>query len=279
MHHGIKGQKWGVRRFQNKDGSYTDEGRIRYEKDKKSSRAIDGIKDFYKKHEKSIKIGASVVASAAIVYGSYKLYQKLPAENIGALSYAKSDSLKSTLSDYGTKSLNIPSGTKFYRISRDAMEDYAASGSAYVTYKLRDAARYVNASGNKFSFPGGSRDFLHTMTSSSTIKVPSARDMAKIYLKQHPNATDQSFRMMFTYGFVQWDEDGLNDPVVKAFKKQAESFKNALLAEGYNAIIDLEDAGLKVEAPLILLSTNNMSVKSSKIKPFERVVAGAIKRR
>ena len=29
-HHGIKGQKWGVRRFQNKDGSYTPEGKQRY---------------------------------------------------------------------------------------------------------------------------------------------------------------------------------------------------------------------------------------------------------
>ena len=29
-HHGIKGQKWGVRRFQNKDGSLTDIGRKRY---------------------------------------------------------------------------------------------------------------------------------------------------------------------------------------------------------------------------------------------------------
>lgn len=29
-HHGIKGQKWGVRRYQNKDGSYTDSGKIRY---------------------------------------------------------------------------------------------------------------------------------------------------------------------------------------------------------------------------------------------------------
>ena len=29
MHHGIKGQKWGVRRFQNPDGSLTDEGRKR----------------------------------------------------------------------------------------------------------------------------------------------------------------------------------------------------------------------------------------------------------
>jgi len=29
-HHGIKGQKWGVRRYQNPDGSYTDLGKKRY---------------------------------------------------------------------------------------------------------------------------------------------------------------------------------------------------------------------------------------------------------
>lgn len=30
FHHGIKGQKWGVRRYQNPDGSLTEEGRQRY---------------------------------------------------------------------------------------------------------------------------------------------------------------------------------------------------------------------------------------------------------
>lgn len=29
-HHGIKGQKWGIRRYQNEDGSYTEEGKRRY---------------------------------------------------------------------------------------------------------------------------------------------------------------------------------------------------------------------------------------------------------
>lgn len=33
MHFGIKGQKWGVRRFQNKDGSITPKGKKRYEDD------------------------------------------------------------------------------------------------------------------------------------------------------------------------------------------------------------------------------------------------------
>ena len=32
-HHGIKGQKWGVRRFQNKDGSLTPAGKRRYDDD------------------------------------------------------------------------------------------------------------------------------------------------------------------------------------------------------------------------------------------------------
>lgn len=31
-HHGIKGQKWGVRRYQNSDGSLTSKGRLRYYK-------------------------------------------------------------------------------------------------------------------------------------------------------------------------------------------------------------------------------------------------------
>ena len=30
IHHGIKGQKWGLRRFQNPDGSLTAAGRARY---------------------------------------------------------------------------------------------------------------------------------------------------------------------------------------------------------------------------------------------------------
>lgn len=30
QHHGILGQRWGVRRYQNEDGSYTPEGRKRY---------------------------------------------------------------------------------------------------------------------------------------------------------------------------------------------------------------------------------------------------------
>lgn len=41
VHHGIKGQKWGVRRFQNADGSLTNAGRKRYSTEEKSSARSD----------------------------------------------------------------------------------------------------------------------------------------------------------------------------------------------------------------------------------------------
>ena len=37
-HHGIKGQRWGVRRYQNPDGSYTPEGRNRRNKEDREVR-------------------------------------------------------------------------------------------------------------------------------------------------------------------------------------------------------------------------------------------------
>lgn len=51
VHHGIKGQKWGVRRFQNEDGSLTSAGRKRYDSEGiKVSRAAKRsykMADFY----------------------------------------------------------------------------------------------------------------------------------------------------------------------------------------------------------------------------------------
>ena len=54
-HHGIKGQKWGIRRFQNKDGTLTSAGKKRYDND-------DGVDE---KGDKSHSTKSKVVVGAA----------------------------------------------------------------------------------------------------------------------------------------------------------------------------------------------------------------------
>lgn len=80
VHSGIKGQKWGIRRFQNKDGSLTTEGEKRYrndseEKSEKSSETHtsryvnpDGTKN-YKKITKEAEADAKEYARAKAYYG------------------------------------------------------------------------------------------------------------------------------------------------------------------------------------------------------------------
>lgn len=70
-HHGIKGQKWGVRRYQNSDGSYTDEGRRRRGlSDRYNASLSDNTK---KKLKTAGKVALGVGAAAAVGYGAYKL--------------------------------------------------------------------------------------------------------------------------------------------------------------------------------------------------------------
>jgi hypothetical protein len=77
-HHGIKGQKWGVRRFQNKDGSLTSAGEKRYYGDSSSNKPTEShngnstkksggnkVVNYIKNNPK--KVAAIAVASMAAV--------------------------------------------------------------------------------------------------------------------------------------------------------------------------------------------------------------------
>ena len=52
-HHGIKGQKWGVRRFQNEDGSLTPEGRKHYGVEGKKRYFTENVKETAKRSAKA----------------------------------------------------------------------------------------------------------------------------------------------------------------------------------------------------------------------------------
>jgi len=71
-HHGILGQKWGVRRYQNSDGSYTNAGRKRYrrkEVERDFQRSIDTHKDAY---ERVINTGSKISDAADDLGNEYQ---------------------------------------------------------------------------------------------------------------------------------------------------------------------------------------------------------------
>ena len=55
VHHGIKGQRWGIRRYQNEDGSLTDAGRRRYgyasEAAAEQAKILRGYADEYRERQ------------------------------------------------------------------------------------------------------------------------------------------------------------------------------------------------------------------------------------
>lgn len=57
-HHGVKGQKWGVRRYQNENGTLTDKGRARFDKVNRSklltARDNSSAKWVYKKNARAL---------------------------------------------------------------------------------------------------------------------------------------------------------------------------------------------------------------------------------
>ena len=106
-HHGIIGQKWGVRRFQNSDGSYTSEGKKRYGKDKSS-----------KNKKKAIAIGAAAVGTALAVCGTYHL--------------AKSGKLDGLISDNGTIQIQFNGESSGNRKRNAAYERWAAANDARI---------------------------------------------------------------------------------------------------------------------------------------------------
>lgn len=130
-HFGIPGMKWGIRRFQNQDGSLTPAGRERYGfgglKDKfrgaassvrsaggRATSAIkrkwNGLSDRQKKVIKGVAITAGVAVAA---YGAYKLSQVPAIKNSKAMSALRKIGDKFVSSDVGNK---IATGVRDARI-------------------------------------------------------------------------------------------------------------------------------------------------------------------
>ena len=266
-HHGIKGQRWGVRRFQEEDGSLTPAGKERYDDNKKQ---IQNEEQDTKKNtiftKRNIAIGATAAVAALAVIG-YMRYKKnsnaVRSKPMEIVAGKKIDVDK--LSDVDRV---IKKGTKFQRISSRSFEDYMESGKTiYASFEKKDNRIYAEdmvKNIQSWRSSGIIQDndtnvYKHTMTMNKDVKVASPKKVAEAYRKATGNTEiEQHKYIKFMTGLSDRNDETNNN------------FFNELRKMGYNAIIDENDAGHYTKSPLILLNPGS-DVSSSSVKVIKKL--------
>lgn len=132
-HHGILGQRWGVRRYQNTDGSLTEAGRRHYGSERKTIKATGEprrkkLTDEQKaKINKALRIGAEAAGVCMVAYGGYKLSSN--PKVIKAVSKGK-EILKKEAADY--KKITKESAKQAYKGFKEGVTEGAHSSGKTV---------------------------------------------------------------------------------------------------------------------------------------------------
>ena len=275
QHHGIKGQKWGIRRFQNKDGSLTAKGRQRY--GETTNKREETPEERKKRISRNVAIGAAATATALTVIGAMYIKHKYDV-NIKELNKKATSSIKEIrtkpidLNSLSDKDTVISKGTKFQRISSRKIEDYSEAGKQiYASYLKNDNAIYMHDMPKNIEQwrrsgiikDEGSKIYKHLLETNKDVKVASPRKMVEAYMAVTGDTECKQYRYQnFITGLVDRD------------KPENKKFISKLVEMGYNAIIDENDAGSYTKSPLILLdpSKDVSGIKTTEIKKIHKIL-------
>ena len=136
MHHGIKGQKWGVRRFRNDDGTLTEAGKARYGgqreyKDSRFREALTGGRTIAKVRYANGSKAYIAVSRNAVMSSRYKNKADKYAFKSEQAAY-KGDLKKST--KMANKSLHMKNRSEAYRkldLDRIAYDSHTSTGKLF----------------------------------------------------------------------------------------------------------------------------------------------------
>ena len=128
QHHGVKGMKWGVRRYQNKDGTRTAAGKKRYNELSDEERSV--------KNKQIAKRVAAALVMTASVGVAVAAYQKNPAAVNAVLSKVGKSTLEGA-KKAGSKTYEV--GKKYVKDACDGVKEGVKEGVKNAPKKAAEA--------------------------------------------------------------------------------------------------------------------------------------------
>lgn len=256
-HYGVKGMKWGVRRYQRTDGNLTAAGKRRYS-DKE-------ISDYRKR-----KIATALTKAESPRGANKSWYRNAPKSTlIREMRREEAEALKAEKKVNTKKdSFVLKKGTTLHRSTYNADES-DREGHVFATFKGKDAKGY--AFRNRL-FSGGKKTFDMTMTATEDLISPSKKERVDTFIKlmmSDPKFNEayraqkqiyQLFKDPSKAKKIEQTVDGLKKEYdmfavsLGGSAKLRERYFAELNKKGYNMIIDDADAGIIANSPVIIFN-------------------------
>ena len=283
-HHGIKGMRWGVRRYQNKNGDLTDAGRKRYKKSSDSTFGQNKSKHQLKLEQKYRDNGLNKSQAEKRALRDIRIERVFAVAAGMTVAAAGAYVVKKNL-DYKCDKI-IKSGKTLQRIEFNK-EGEKLHGVFYAAKNRGDKIRYAGLLGKTREMQFG-KSYIMKMAPKSDIKVASRKHAMEAFSKLYKNDADfrSSVESYVSKHFNGKNAANVNDLGAKNMRKLYENFNSALVGmrndpksdaaankfysvlkkSGYGAIQDINDmkfSGYKARNPLIIFGQNdNIMVKS-----------------
>lgn len=156
--------------------------------------------------------------------------------------------------------VSIEAGAKMFRMSK-GKHGTLRDGFEYVSISEEDRDRYrgfLPQMWNANTFGGVKQSFEATLEAKEKIKAPGKKEsielMEAALKKVHPGRSDQAYRADILNNFNAYQVN-----LIDRNNKLGKAYAAELIAHGYNAMIDFNDAGRLTDKPLILINGNKVA--------------------